>query len=84
MPTFTVTILLNDAARQDYEYLFSKLEKHIFKSKCRIIKGRQYVDGKSEYKWRGNISIQEIASAIFRSVSGTKRKYSFTVTGKNK
>ena len=50
--------------------LFSKLEMHDLKNKCHIVKGRQFVDGKSEYKWSGNVSIQEIANAILRSVSG--------------
>jgi hypothetical protein len=79
MATFTATIQLNDATKQDYENLFSKLEKHVLKSKCHMIKGRQFVDGKSEYKWSGNISIQEIAGVILRSVSGMGRKYSFTI-----
>ena len=80
MATFTATIQLNDATKQDYDNLFSKLEKQVLKSKYHIVKGRQFVDGKSEYKWSGNISVPEIASAILRSVSGTGRKYSFTIT----
>ena len=79
MATFTATIELNDASRQDYENLFSKLEKHVLKRKCHLVKGKRFVGGKSEYKWRGNISIQEIAGAIFRSLSGMGRKYSFTI-----
>ena len=79
MATFTATIQLNDATKQDYEDLFSKLEKHDLKSKSHIVKGRQFADGKSEYKWSGNVSIQEIASAMFRSVSGIGQKYSFTI-----
>ena len=74
MATFTATIQLNDATKQDYENLFSKLEKHFLKSKCDMVKGRQFVDGRSQYKWSGNISLQEIASAISRSVSGMGRK----------
>ncbi len=80
MSTYTATIQLNDATKQDYEDLFSKLEKHDLKSKSHVVKGRRFVDGKSEYKWSGNVSIQEIASAIFRSVSGIGRKYSVTIT----
>ena len=88
MATFTAKIQLNDATKiqlndatkQDYENLFSKLEKQLLKSKCHIVKDRLFVDGKSDYKWRGNISIQEIASAVLRSVSGIGRKYSFTIT----
>ena len=79
MATFTATIQLNDATKQDYENLFSKLETHVLKNKGHLVKGRQVVDGKSEYKWRGNVSVQEIASAILRSVSGMGRKYSFTI-----
>jgi hypothetical protein len=33
MATFTATIQLNDATKQDYENLFSKLEKQVLKSK---------------------------------------------------
>jgi hypothetical protein len=79
MATFTATIHLIEATKQDYEDLFSKLEKHDLKSKWHIVKGRQFVDGKSEYKWSGNISLQEITSAILRSVSGMGQKYSFTI-----
>lgn len=79
MTTFTAIIQLNDATKQDYEDLFSKLEKQVLKYKGHIIKDRHFVDGKSESKWRGNISIQEKASVILRSVSGMGRKYSFTI-----
>ena len=82
MPTFTATIQLNDATRQDYENLFSKLEKHGLKSKCHLAKGRQFAKGKSEFRWTGKISIQEIANAIFRSLAGMGRKYSFTIIKK--
>jgi hypothetical protein len=79
MATFTATIQLNDATKEDYENLFSKLEKQVLKSKCHMVKGREFVDGKSEYKWSGNISVQEIASAILKSVTGMERRYSFTI-----
>lgn len=82
MATFTTTIQLHEADKKDYETLFSKLEKQVLKGKFRVIKGRQYEDGKSEYQWLGNVSIHEIANAIFRSVSGTGRKYSFTIIRK--
>jgi hypothetical protein len=82
MATFTATIQLNDATKQDHENLFSKLEKHILKTKCHLVKGRQFVDGKSEYKWTGNVSVQEITSSICRSLSGTQTKYSFTIIRK--
>ena len=82
MATFTATIQLNDATRQDYENLFSKLEKHILKTKCHLVKGKQFLDGKSEYKWTGNVSIQEIASSIFKSLSGMQTKYSVTIIRK--
>jgi hypothetical protein len=82
MATFTTTIQLHDADKKDYETLFSKLEKQVLKNKYHIIKVRQYDDGKSEYKWQGNVSIHEITNAIFRSVSGTGRKYSFTIVRK--
>ena len=38
MATFTATIQLNDATKQDYEDLFSKLEKHDLKSKSHVVK----------------------------------------------
>ena len=79
MSTFTATIELNNATWQDREHLFSKLEKHVLKPKCHLAKGRQFVDGKSEFKWTGNVSIQEIASSIIRSLSGMGTKYSFTI-----
>lgn len=79
MATFTATIQLNDATKQDYEHLFSKLEKQVSKSKCHLVKGRGFMDGKGEYKWSGKISVQEIASAILKSISGSGRKYSFTI-----
>jgi len=82
MATFTATIQLNDATKQDYENLFSKLGKHILKTKCHLVKGKQFLDGKSEYKWTGNVSIPEIASSIFRSLSGKGTKYSFTIIRK--
>ena len=82
MATFTATIQLNDATRQDHANLFSKLENHVLKTKCHLAKGRQFVDGKSEYKWTGNVSIQEIVSSIFRSLSCKGTKYSFTIVRK--
>jgi hypothetical protein len=69
MATFTTTIQLNNATKQDYENLFSKLEKLVLKTKCHLVKSRQFVDGKCEYQWTGNVSIQEIAGSIFRSLS---------------
>ncbi len=82
MPTFTATIKLNDATKKYYENLFSKLEKHVSKRKCHLVKGRQFIDGKSEYKWTGNVSIPEIAGSIFRSLSGIGTNYSFTIIRK--
>ena len=82
MATFTATIQLNDATRQDYENLFSKLERQVLKTKCHLVKVRQFVDGKSEFKWTGNVSIPEIASSIFRSLSGMGAKYTFTIIRK--
>ena len=80
MATFTTIIHLHGANKTDYETLFNRLEKEVLKSNCRIMKGIQNVDGKSEYKWRGNISIREITDLIFRSLSGAGRRFSFTIS----
>jgi len=82
MSTFTTTIQLNDATKQDYENLFSKLEKHVLKTKGHLVKSRQFVDGKCEYRWTGNVSVQEIAGSIFKSLSGMGAKYTFTIIRK--
>ena len=79
MATFTTTIQLHDADKKDYETLFRKLGKQFSNGKCHIIKGREYADGKKEYKWNGNVSIDEIVNAIVRSLSGMGKKYSFNI-----
>ena len=79
MATFITTIQLHDADQADYEILFRKLGKQFLNDKCHIIKEREYADGKNEYKWKGNVSIQEIAHAIARSLAGMGKKYSFTI-----
>ena len=80
MATFTTTIHLDDANRQDYDQLFGKLEKQVLRYKCQIIKSHEHADGKNEYKWLGNISILEITHAIIKSVP--VKKFSFTIIRK--
>lgn len=82
MATYTSTIHLYGAGKDDYEDLFSKLEKQVLKNKWHIIRGRKYKDGKSECKWTGNISIQELTNTIFRSLSESGKRFSFTIVKK--
>ena len=58
MATFIDTIQLNDATKQDYENLFSKLEKQVLKSKYHIVKGRRL--------WTGKVNINGAVTSLCR------------------
>ncbi|HKO79197.1 MAG TPA: hypothetical protein VJU78_02340 [Chitinophagaceae bacterium] len=79
MAKFTTTIQLFEAEEKDYAILHNELEKRSTKGKNQVVKGKAHAPGKEEYNWKGNITIQEVADAIFRAATKTGRKYSFSI-----
>lgn len=79
MAKFKTTIQLEDADEKDYSTLHHELEKQSLKTKNHLVKGKASSSGKEEYQWNGNITIQEIANAIFRAATKTGKKFSFTI-----
>lgn len=79
MAKFKTTILLEDADEKDYSTLQHELEKQSLKSKKQVIKSKNNATGKEEYQWKGDVTIQEIANAIFRAATKTGKKFSFTI-----
>lgn len=83
MSKFTARIQLHSADETDYETLNREIEKvepglkkkHLFVKADKVRKG--------EYNYRGNISLSDVAKAVYRAIKKTGRDYSFTVM-KNK
>jgi hypothetical protein len=79
MAKFKTTIQLEDADDKDYTGFRHELEKQSLKSKQQVTKSKTNNGGKEEYQWKGDITIQEIANAIFRAATKTGKKFSFTI-----
>jgi len=79
MAKFKTAIQLEDGDEKDYSTLHHELEKQSLKSKKQVIKSKSNFAGKEEYQWKGDITIQEIANAIFRAATKTGKKFSFTI-----
>lgn len=72
MPKFVTTIQLHDADESDYSKLYRELAK-----------SKGYITGKGEYRQEGDVTIQEVTDTVFRAVTKTGKKYSFTITRNN-
>ncbi len=83
MPTFTTSIQLFAADKQDFVLLDGELEKNAKLNEQRITLTTRHVEGESTYLWEGDVSIQKIAGTIFKAAPKTKKKYSFSII-KNK
>jgi hypothetical protein len=79
MAKFITSIELQDANETDYIKLTGELEKASFKGEKYAGKSEAYVSGKNVYRMSGNITLQEINSAISKAASKTGKKYSFFV-----
>jgi len=79
MAKFKTTIQLEDADDKDYTVFQHELERQSLKSKQQVAKSKTNIGGKKEYQWKGDITIREIANAIFRAASKTGKKFSFTI-----
>jgi hypothetical protein len=83
MSKFIARIQLHSANEIDYETLKREIEKDpaVLKKKKLSVKADKVKRG--EYNYRGNISLSDVASAVYRAIKKTGRDYSFTVM-KNK
>ncbi|MEO6313877.1 MAG: hypothetical protein ABIU63_11090 [Chitinophagaceae bacterium] len=79
MSKFTARIQLHSAAETDYETLNRAIEKDpaILKKKNLWVSPDKV--NKGEYNYRGNISLSDVANAVYRAIRKTGRDYSFTV-----
>lgn len=83
MPTFVTTIQLHDADESDYDKLYNELAKSSTKKGKDAVKSKGYITDKIEYKQKGDVTIQEVTDMVFRAVTKTGKKYSFTITRNN-
>ena len=83
MPTFVTTIQLHDADESDYNKLYNELTKKSTKKGRHAVQSKRYITGKIEYKQEGDVTIQEVTDTVFRAVTKTGKKYSFTITRNN-
>jgi len=83
MSKFTARVQLHSADETDYETLNREIEKVEpgLKKKNLLVKADKAKKG--EFNYRGNISLGDVAKAVYRAIKKTGRDYSFTVM-KNK
>ena len=83
MPKFLTTIQLHDADESDYNRLYNELAKNSTKKGKHVVNSIGHITGKIEYKREGDVTIQEVTDTVFRAVTKTGKKYSFTITRNN-
>ena len=83
MAKFITTIQLHKADEKDYETLNSEMEKASFHLKKSTKAGTHSPSKRGEYNCTGNITLKDVADAVYRAIKKTGRDYSFTVM-KNK
>jgi hypothetical protein len=83
MSKFIARIQLHKAEETDYETLNREIEKGPSVQKKRSLFVKADKIKKGEYNYRGDISLSDVADAVYRAVKKTGRDYSFTIM-KNK
>ena len=83
MSKFIARIQLHSANEIDYETLNREIEKDPAVLKKRNLSVKADKIKRGEYNYRGNISLSDVANAVYRAIKKTGRDYSFTVM-KNK
>jgi len=83
MSKFIARVQLNSAEEADYETLNREIEKGPAVLKKKQVSVTADKIKKGEYNYRGNISLADVVSAVYRAIRKTGRDYSFTVM-KNK
>ncbi len=83
MSKFIARVQLNSAEATDYETLNREIEKAPAVLKNKSISVTRDKIKKGEYNYRGNITLSDVVSAVYRAIRKTGRDYSFTVM-KNK
>jgi len=79
MSKFIARIELRKADEKDYEKLNSEMEKASFYLKKGHSADKTTNIKRGEYNCRGNITLKEVADAVYRAVKKTGRDYSFTI-----
>jgi hypothetical protein len=78
MSKFIARIQLHKAEETDYETLNREIKKDSSVLKKNLSVKADKVK-KGEYNYNGNISLSDVANAVYRAIRKTGRDYSFTV-----
>ncbi|WP_205510548.1 hypothetical protein [Longitalea arenae] len=74
MNTFTARVELHSANPNDYNNLYTEMQKESF-----IAAGEKAETGNVEFKSKDKLSIRDVIDAVVRAASKTGKKFSFTV-----
>ncbi|OQP66137.1 hypothetical protein [Niastella populi] len=74
MNTFTARVELHSANPNDYNNLYTEMQKESL-----VAAGEKVESGNVEFKSKDKISIREVIDAVVRAASKTGKKFSFTV-----
>jgi hypothetical protein len=74
MNTFTARVELHSANPNDYNKLYTEMQKESL-----VAAGAPVESGNVEFKSKEKISIREVIDAVVRAASKTGKKFSFTV-----
>ncbi len=74
MSTFTARVELHSANPNDYNNLYTEMQKESL-----VAAGDKVESGNVEFKSKDKISIREVIDAVVRAASKTGKKFSFTV-----
>jgi hypothetical protein len=74
MNTFTARVELHSADSNDYNRLYTEMQKESL-----VAAGARAESGNIEFKSKERISIREVIDAVVRAASKTGKKFSFTV-----
>ncbi|MEO5683552.1 MAG: hypothetical protein ABIQ88_12965 [Chitinophagaceae bacterium] len=79
MAKFITSIQLHKADEADYAKLNNEMEKASFHLKKDAASGKSPGIKRKEYNCTGNITLKDVADAVYRAVKKTGRDYSFTI-----
>ena len=74
MNTFTARVELHSANPNDYNNLYTEMQKEAL-----VASGARAESGNVEFKCKDKLSIKDVIDAVVRAASKTGKKFSFTV-----
>lgn len=74
MNTFTARVELHSASANDYNNLYTEMQKEAL-----VASGARAESGNVEFKCKDKLSIKDVIDAVVRAASKTGKKFSFTV-----